>query len=271
VDLQMTGRVALVTGAGRGIGAAVALALGNEGAYVVVNDIDGKVAEELCSTMLSRRLAALPVQADITNPSQVEKMVHLALNEYGRIDILVNNAGIAYSAGEPTSRNVFLDTSLADWDRDIQLILYGTVLCTKAVLFSMMEGKKGRIVNISSDVAKCPLGLTRISTYSTAKAGLNALTRSLATELAPYGITVNAVSAGMVKTTRASFAENFSKERPASYEYYRMFEREILGRTPLKRIGTPEDVAGMVLFLASDLASWITGQTISVNGGLYMA
>jgi NAD(P)-dependent dehydrogenase (short-subunit alcohol dehydrogenase family) len=270
VDLQLRGKAAVVTGAGRGIGAAVALHLGREGAHVVVNDIDGPAARGVAADITSGGSISLAVEADVTKKDQVENMISKALSEFGKLDILINNAGIAYDSAGPITRKLFQESSFEDWQKEIALILYGTMNCAKAVLEHMIKQRYGRIINISSDVAKTPLGLKGTSIYSTAKAGINALTRSLATEVAVHGITVNAVSPGMVRTTRALLAEQHREKRSKEYEYYKNFEKSVLGLIPLGRMGEPDDVAKLVVFLASDAARWITGQTFSVNGGLVM-
>jgi len=270
VDLQLRGRAALVTGAGRGIGAAIALHLSREGVQVAVNDIDGAAARGVAADIVSGGAISLGIEADVTKRDQVENMVSKVLSEFGRLDILINNAGIVYDSADPIARKLFQESSCEDWHKEIDLILYGTMNCTKAVLEHMIQQRYGRIINISSDVGKTPLGLKGTSIYSTGKAGMNALTRSLATELAAYGITVNAVSPGMVRTTRASRAEEQKEKKPREYEYYKSFEKTVLGLIPLGRMGDPDDVAKLVVFLASDAAGWITGQTVSVNGGLVM-
>ena len=268
MDLNLRNRVALVTGAGRGIGAAIALNLGNEGVNVAVNDIDGPAAKKVATNILGA--GSMAIEADVTKQDQVGKMMDQVLSEFGRLDILVNNAGVVYGAAGPIIRKPFRESSFDEWSKEIDLILYGTMHCTKSAVEYMIKQKYGRIINISSDVAKAPLGLKGIGIYSMAKAGLNALTRSLATEFAPHGITVNVVSAGMVRTTRASLAELERKQKPTEYEYFTDLENKVLKLIPLNRMGEPDDVAKLVVFLASDASSWITGQTFSVNGGLVM-
>jgi NAD(P)-dependent dehydrogenase (short-subunit alcohol dehydrogenase family) len=270
MDLNLRGKVAIVTGAGRGIGRAIALTFANEGAFVVVNDIDLSVAEEVAREILSKGSRALAVRADVTKVNEVEAMVHRALDEFKEVDILVNNAGILYDAQGPLGRKGFVESLSEEWHREIELILYGTLNCIKAVIGSMIQQRSGRIVNISSDMGRTNNGLKGVTSYSAGKGGVIALTRAIATEVAPFGITLNTVCPGFVRATRALLAEEQRETRPREYEYYKNMEKAMEGTIPLGRIGMPEDIAKLTVFLASDAASWITGQTYSVNGGNVM-
>jgi len=270
MDLNLKGKVAIVTGAGRGIGRAIALTLADEGAYVAVNDIDAIVAKEVAEEIVSLGSRSLAVKADITNADQVDTMVNQALNEFGKIDILVNNAGIIYGETGPKARKLFVELPPEEWHGDIDLILYGTLNCIKAVIGHMIKQRTGRIVNISSDEGRTNTGLKGLSIYSAAKGGVIALTRNIAREVAAYGITVNSVCPGLVRTTRAWLAEKQRETRPKEYEYYKAMEESVVGSIPLGRMGEPEDIAKLVVFLASDAASWITGQCHIINGGHVM-
>ena len=270
MDLNLRGKVTIVTGAGRGIGKAIALAFAQEGASVVVNDIDEEVAKEVAEEIVSLRFQSLAVRTDVTKADQVEEMVSQTLDEFGRLDILVNNAGIVYEAGGPIGRKPFIDLLFEDWHKEIDLILFGTMNCIKAVLPHMVKQKRGRIINISSDLGRTSMGLKGFSIYGAGKGGLLALTRNIASEVASYGITINAVSPGMVRTTRALLAERQKETRPEEYEYYRNLEINLVAAIPLGRMGEPEDIAKLVVFLSSDAAGWITGQTFSINGGMMM-
>ena len=270
MDLNLKGKVAIVTGAGRGIGRAIALTLADEGAYVAVNDIDAIVAKEVAEEIVSLGSRSLAVKADITNADQVDTMVNQALNEFGKINILVNNAGIIYGETGPKARKLFVELPPEEWHGDIDLILYGTLNCIKAVIGHMIKQRTGRIVNISSDEGRTNTGLKGLSIYGAAKGGVIALTRNIATEVAAYGITVNSVCPGLVRTTRAWLAEKQRETRPKEYEYYKTMEKSVVETIPLGRMGEPDDIAKLVVFLASDAASWITGQCHIINGGHVM-
>ncbi len=270
MDLNLRGKVAIVTGAGRGIGRAISLTFAEEGAWVVVSDIDSSVAEEVAKEIVSRGSRALAVRADVTKVDDVETLVNRALDEFKKLDILVNNAGILYDAEGPLGRKLFQESRPEEWHREIELILFGTLNCIKTVIGLMIKQRSGRIVNISSDLGRTNNGLKGVTTYSAGKGGVIALTRSIATEVAPHGITLNTVCPGFVRTTRALLAEKQREARPEAYEYYKNMEKAMEGTIPMGRVGVPEDIAKLAVFLASDAASWITGQTYSVNGGNVM-
>ena len=270
MDLNLKGKVAIVTGAGRGIGRAIALMFAKEGAYVVVNDIDVTVAKEVAEEIISLGSRSLAVKADVTKGDQVDKMVNQALDEFRKVDILINNAGIVYNTTGPVTRKLFVELSPEEWHRDIDLILYGALNCIKAVIDRMIKQRNGSIVNISSDQGRVNTGLKGFSIYGSAKGGVIALTRNIAVEVAPYGITVNSVCPGLVRTTRALLAEKQRGTRPKEYEYYKNMEKNVTGATPLGRLGEPDDIAKLVVFLASDAANWITGQCFIINGGQVM-
>ncbi len=270
MDLNLRGKVAIVTGAGRGIGRAIALTFAEEGSFVVVDDIDSSVAEEVAQEIRSRGSRALAVRADVTKVNEVEAMVHRTLDEFKKVDILVNNAGILYDAEGPLGKKLFQESLPEDWHREVELILYGTLNCIKAVIGHLVNQRSGRIVNISSDMGRTNNGLKGVTGYSAGKGGVIALTRSIATEVAPYGITLNTVCPGFVRATRALLAEKQRETRPKEYEFYKSMEKTMEGTIPLGRVGMPEDIAKLTVFLASDAASWITGQTYSVNGGNVM-
>lgn len=270
MDLNLKGKIAIVTGAGRGIGRTIALTLANEGASVVVNDIDRSVVEEVAQNIISMGSRSLAIKADVTKATQVETMVNRTFDEFKKVDILVNNAGILYDAVGPVGRKLFEESLGEDWHREIDLILYGTLNCIKAVIGHMIEQRSGRIVNIASDMGRTNNGLKGVTIYSAGKGGVIAFTRSIAIEVAAYGITINTVCPGFVRTTRASIAEKQRETRPREYEYYKNMEKTMAGTIPLGRVGMPDDIAKLAVFLSSDVASWITGQTYSVNGGNVM-
>jgi 3-oxoacyl-[acyl-carrier protein] reductase len=270
MDLNLKGKVAIVTGAGRGIGRAIALTFAKEGTYVIVNDIDVTVAEEVAKDIVSIGSCSLAVRADVTKADEVDKMVSQTIDKFRKVDILVNNAGVVYDPNGPVDRKLFVESLPEEWHREVDLILYGTMNCIKAVISHMIKQRSGRIVNIASDLARTSMGMKRHSLYSAPKGGVIALTRSIAMEVAEYGITANTVSLGLVRTTRAILAEKQKEVGLKENDFYKYSEKRLLESTPLGRLGQPDDVAKLVVFLASDAAGWITGQTYSVNGGQVM-
>src|SRR4030042_3958235 len=230
MDLNLKEKVAIVTGAGRGIGRAIALTFAKEGAYVIVNDIDIRVAEEVSREILSLGSRSLAIEADVTDYNKVNNMVSQVLDDMGKVDILVNNAGIVYDTAGPISKKLFEASLPEEWDKEIDLIFYGTMNCIKAVMGYMIKQKTGRIVNIASDLGLSNTGVKGASIYSAAKGGVIALTKSIAIEVARYGITINAVCPGLVRTTRASQGD----------EYYKENEKRAAGMIPLARVGEPD-------------------------------
>jgi 3-oxoacyl-[acyl-carrier protein] reductase len=244
--MKLKEKVALVTGASRGLGKAIAMELAAEGARVTVNYMKSAAqAEEVVKEIISRGGTAAAVQADITSLPEVEKMVDGLYEQCGRIDILVNNAGV-------TKDELLLSMTPEDWELVIKTNLGGLFNCTKAVAKYMMVQKSGRIINISSVAGE--RGGRGQSNYAASKGGINAFTRSVAMELAPKKITVNAVAPGVVETEMSSTVIRRAKDI-------------ILDSVALKRLGQPEEIAKVVAFLASDDSSYITGEVIRVDGG----
>ena len=255
--MKLEKKVALITGASRGIGKAIAIRLAEEGAAVAVNYFQSSnPAREICDTIVAAGGKAICVQADVAQPSQVKDMVQTVVTELGPVDILVNNAGI----GRPSS---ILETTMADLDYMVGVNLKGTILCVQAVSGSMMDRKYGRILNITSLAA---MGTTfrGTSAYAATKAGLIILTKRMAMELGPYGITVNAIAPGFIRTdgVRQGLDRGILSEAE-----FRVREEDFCKRAMLGRAGDPEDVAHAALFLVSDDASFITAQTLTVDGG----
>jgi len=242
---DLSKRVALVTGAGRGVGVGIAQALAAQGARVAVNDLHAARAERTAVAIRERGGTALPAAFDVTDADAVAVGVARVRDELGSIDILVNNAGIP----EGMAVAHFRDLAPAEWRRFIDLNLYGVLNCTKAVIDAMCERRFGRVITISSVAGQSGIGLG-ISLYGAGKGGAIAFMRHLAIEVAATGVTVNALALGLMRDLGVG---------AGTAELARMI--------PIGRVGTPEDVGAAVVYLASDEASWMTGQTIGLNGG----
>ena len=244
--MRFEGRVALITGGGRGIGAATAALLASQGARVAVSDMDLAPAEEVASP-----LQGLAVACDVTSREQVEAMFGRVVGELGRLDILVTCAGIIRD-------NLLFKMSDDDWDAVIDTHLKGTFFCARAAQKPMVEQKYGKMVFLSSTSA---LGNRGQTNYSAAKAGLQGMARTLAIELGQFNVNVNAVAPGFVETrmTRAT-AERMGID-------FETFKLGAASQIPLRRIGQPEDIASVIAFLCSDESSFVSGQTIYVRGG----
>lgn len=253
--MSLKGKVGVVTGGGAGIGRGIVLALAREGADVGVLDINGEVASKTAKDAEALGVRALALEADVASRESVEKAIKKVLGVFGKIDILVNNAGI--SPKRQGMKVPVVEMDPAEWERVIAVNLGGVFLCSRAVLPGMIERKYGKIINMSSVAAKTG-GFAGGAHYASSKAGILALTKAIALEVARYGINVNAVMPSRIKTEMGfSIPESKLKER--------------LAQIPLGRLGTPEDVAEAILFLACDqTSSWITGATLNVSGGALM-
>jgi len=251
--MDLKDRVAIVTGGGEGIGRGIAVKFAARGANVAVADIKEEGARETVSMIERSGARGLALNTDITSWPQVQEMARAVLGAFGKIDILVNNAG--WDRIEP-----FVKNSPEFWDRVIAINLKGPIHCTRAVLDSMMERKYGKIVNIASDAGR--VGSTGEAVYSACKGGIIAFTKTLAREMARYQINVNCVCPGATDTPL--LAEITAGETGAK------IIEAMVKAVPFRRLGKPEDIAGAVAFLASEEASFITGQTLSVSGGLTM-
>ncbi len=247
MDLKLSGKVAIVTGGARGIGRAYCLGFAGEGTSVVVADIDREAAEQTAEEIKTKGGRAIGIKVDVANWDEVSKMVDQTLTEFRHIDILVNNAGIRRGMAS------IEDFPEEMWDFDFNVNLKGAFYCTKAVARHMKERRYGKIINQSS-IAGIRGHRAGGSAYAAAKAGLLGFSRSMALELGPYNINVNAIAPSIANT---QFIANLpEKMKEASKKL-----------SPLGRLGEPEDFVGIVLFLCSDHASYITGQTIQVDGG----
>jgi NAD(P)-dependent dehydrogenase (short-subunit alcohol dehydrogenase family) len=253
MDLGLQGKVAIVTGTGSpiGFGRTIALTLAKEGCSIVSCDMNKETAEEAAEQIKKMGGKAIAVKMDISNSTEVKQMVKLALKAFNTIDILVNNAGANFAMGP------FVNQEEANWDKTINVNLKGPMICCKAVLPTMLEHKKGKIINISSGGARrgSPVG----DSYAASKAGLVNFTKSLAHELISSGINVNSIAPGPGETNLG-----MSHTTPEKLERRRaMIEKEV----PIKRPTMPQDIANMVAFLASDVSIDIVGQDFGVDGG----
>jgi 3-oxoacyl-[acyl-carrier protein] reductase len=241
-------KVAIVTGAAQGIGRAIALLLAKEGAHIVVSDINLPKAQETAQEIGALGRKALPIQVNVVRLEDVEKMVTAVIEHFGRVDILVNNAGI-------TRDRLILRMTEEDWDAVLDVNLKGTFNCTKAVLRHMAKQKSGKIVSIASVVGE--MGNAGQGNYAASKAGVIGFTKSMAREFAQRGININAVAPGYIETAMTDAIPEAAREEWKKW-------------IPMQRFGQPEDVAQAVLFLVSEASSYITGQVLNVNGGIYM-
>jgi len=249
--LLLEGKVALVTGAGRagkGIGRSIALRLAKEGAKIVIADFVPEAADAVANDVIAMGGEAIGVYGSVASPGDVENMVKGAIDKFGKIDILVNNAGI-------TRDNLLIRMSESDWDMVLDTNLKGVFNCTKAVSRLMMSQRSGKIVNMASVMGI--MGNAGQANYSASKGGVIALTKTTAKELGSRGINVNAIAPGFIQTV-------MTEEMPEDAK------ADIVKQIPLRSLGTPEDVAEVVLFLSTDASRYITGQVIAVDGGMVM-
>jgi 2-hydroxycyclohexanecarboxyl-CoA dehydrogenase len=251
-NMELQGKVALVTGAGRGIGASIADALAAAGAAVAVCDVDGETAAKTAATLSERHgVRALGVAADISDSAAVSAAMDTVLRELGTVNVLVNNAAV-----DVIKR--FVDSTEQEWDRIISVNLRGTITVTRAVLDTMIERGSGTIINIASDAGR--VGSSGEVVYSATKGGVIAFGKALAREVARHGITVNTVCPGPTETALLGQVAEYSQK---------MYDATVRA-IPLRRTAEPGEIAGVVAFLASGKASYMTGQTLSVSGGLTM-
>ena len=243
--MSLTGKRAVVTGAGQGIGKAIALKLARQGADVIVDDINPETASQTAHEIQALGRKGVAVIADVSKRAEVERMIQTAIRELGGIDILVNNAGIARS-------NVLARLKDEQWDEVLNVDLKGIFYCTQAVAPSMMKQRFGKIINISSIYGR--IGAVGDANYAAAKSGIVGFTKSIALELARYNINVNAIMPGLIDT-------------PLLRGIPEKYLKPMIEGVPLKRVGQPEDIANVAAFLASDDSSYMTGTILEVTGG----
>jgi len=247
--MRLKDKVALITGGARGIGQAIAMAFAKEGADIAVADVNLETAQETASEIELLGRKALALEMDVTSYEKVEEGVNKILDKMGKVDILVNNAGI-------TKDNLLLRMSQSEWDAVINVNLKGTFNCIRAVSRPMVKQRSGRIISIASIIGL--MGNPGQANYAASKAGIIALTKTVAKELASRNINANAVAPGFIQTEMTAKLPEDIKKR-------------MLEAIPLAKLGTPGDVANLCVFLASDESSYITGQTIIIDGGMVMA
>jgi NAD(P)-dependent dehydrogenase (short-subunit alcohol dehydrogenase family) len=261
MDLELKGQAVLVTGAGSGIGQAIAFAFAAEGASVAVNDLTRERCQETLDLLRPTGVSAVAAPFDVTRLEDVKAAIGEVQGRFGRVDILVNNAAVM------VGNTSFLESRPEDCEREIAVGLFGTMHCTRGVLRGMIDRAHGRIVNIVSDAAR--VGQEKEVAYSSAKGGVISFTKSLAREVGRHGITINAVSPAATDTPlRREMLKRLETKLGAEAAAAR--EEKVRRVYPVRRIGQPDDVAGLVTFLASIRARHITGQICSVNGGFAM-
>lgn len=248
--MDLKNKVAIITGARRGMGKAHALALAQAGAKVVVSDIALADCKKVVEEIEKKKGEAIAVQCDVSKKAEVDQMVETAIKKWGRVDVLINNAGICQF-------KPFLELTEEDWDRTININLKGYFLCAQAVAKEMVKQKSGVIVNVASiAMGQVGCGFATLAHYTASKGGIVGMTETMAIELAPYNIRVNAVAPGAIDTPMVDPLKSDQKILEGT-----------LAQIPLHRMGKPEEVASLVLFLASDASSYMTGSTVVVDGG----
>ncbi len=242
------GKVAVITGASRGIGKSIAVALAAQGAIIVAMDMDQAATDAVVAELQASGAQALAVVGNVTAAADVDKMIDAAVAAFGRVDILVNNAGI-------TRDGLLMRMKEEDWDAVLSVNLKGAFLCTRSAFKVMSKQRYGRIINIASVVGQ--MGNAGQANYCASKAGLIGLTKSNAREMAKRNVTVNAVAPGFIATAMTDALPEKVRE-------------ELAAQIPLERLGSADDIANAVVFLASETSGYITGHVLSVNGGMYM-
>jgi 2-hydroxycyclohexanecarboxyl-CoA dehydrogenase len=263
MDLNLAGKTVIVTGAGSNIGRAIALAFARERANVVVAEIDEGQGAKTAAEATALGATAITVHTDVTRWESVQAMVRAVEEKFGRVDVLVNNVGWTRDA-------LFVEKTRDEWEREVQINLWGMINCTRAVLDGMIARKGGAIVSMGSDAGR--MGEFREGVYGACKAGVIALSKSIAREVGKFGIRLNVVCPGMTMPKSDDDIGELSMWNAQENRAWRTpdMQARIAKAYPLRRVATPEDVTGAVVFLASDAASFVTGQTVSVSGGYTM-
>ena len=262
MDLNLAGKTVIVTGAGSNIGRGIALAFAKEKANVVIADLDESQGQKVAREANNLGGKTIAVKTDVTDVKSVEDMVKKTIEEFGGVDILVNNAGWV-------ADRLFIEKPRAEWEKEVNIIFWGCINCSRAVVDHMIERKYGKIISISSDAGR--IGEYREAVYAGCKGGVIALSKALARELGRHGINVNVICPGLSVPEVQEHAGSLSMWKGDLAQVFTPEVQEKAAKAyPLRRLGKPEDVANAVVFLASDAASYITGQTISVSGGYTM-
>ncbi|MBM4446723.1 MAG: 3-oxoacyl-ACP reductase FabG [Chloroflexi bacterium] len=262
MDLHLAGKTVIVTGGGSNIGRGIVLAFAKEWPNIVIADIDEVQGQKVAKEANALGGKPVVIKTDVTNVDSVTATVKKTLEQFGKIDILVNNAGWGMD-------RLFIEKPRAEWEKEVSINFWGVINCTRAVLDHMIEQKYGKIISISSDAGR--MGEYREAVYAGCKGGVIAMSKALARELGRYGINVNVVCPGMTLPESPEHAGELSMWKSPMAQFLTPEVQERAAKAyPLRRLGKPQDVANLVVFLASDAASFITGQTISVSGGYTM-
>jgi len=265
VDLGLAGKTVVVTGGGSNIGRGIVLGFAREGARVVNAEIDVEQGQKVVDEANGVGGEAVLIKTDVTEWGSVQEMARQTLDRFGHIDVLVNNAG------GTQSMRPFVQKPREEWDWEIKLNYWGVINCTRAVVDCMIERQSGKIVNIASGSGQVGIGGVNLAVYGGAKGGVIALSRALAWELGRYGININVVSPGWIVPHTTDDVGEGSFWKQWGYDFFTPDKlKRAMKNWPIPRLGRPEDIADAVLFLASERASFLTGQTISVSGGLAM-
>lgn len=254
--MEFLEKTVIVTGGGKGIGKAISIAFAKNGANLVIADVDVNAAQGVEREIKIIGRDCLAVKTDVSNSKEVCDMVEKTMQKFNHIDILVNNAGIMIPS-------LLVDTKECDWDTNIDVNLKGVFLCSQAVARYMIKQKSGKIINISSMAGKIPAAAE--GAYAAAKLGVIALTKTMGYELAPHGINVNTICPGLINTDM--FRKSFKEKTSSSGISFEEVEKKLISRIPVGRLGKTQDVADLVLFLASEKTTYISGQSVNISGG----